>query len=470
MAALSESELPRAGRGAALAWRLASDEALARAASRGQQAAFSALFDRYHAPLERYCRSILLNAEDAQDAAQNALTAALRALRDDRTPPVRLKPWLYRIAHNEALAVARRRPGNTPLDDHAEAVAPDDCSTREQLRELLGDLQTLPERQRSALVMRELSGLSYAEIAGALSVSEPAARQSVFEARGALHSFRDGRAAACADVRKLLSDGDGRTRRSRALRAHLDSCQGCAAFAAEIAGRRRQLRLLFPLPGVGLATGLLATGGATVATKCAAVCATALVVGGGIAAVETGHHARHGKVVSATAIATPAAVRPQVKTAPRPRAPQPVQTRRVALLVPATPKPKPEPQPRPKTRAPHHVAKKPQAQTEAHVPAATTTTTTPAPPPPPAETTTVAAVTPAPASSPAQTSQTTQTTQAKSANPVKEIVETTLAKAQEVTAKVLTNVQSGLEELKTRLKSVMSGNAPTENGASQTGQ
>ncbi|HEX6390333.1 MAG TPA: RNA polymerase sigma factor [Solirubrobacteraceae bacterium] len=319
MAALAESELPHAGRGAALAWRLASDDALARAVTRGNDAAFAALYDRYHAPLLRYCRSMLLGADDAQDAAQNALAAALRALRSpDRATPLRLKPWLYRIAHNEALAVIRRRPTHIALDDEAAAVvAPDHGASRAALRELVDDLRTLPDRQRSALVLRELEGLSYTEVGAALQMSGEAARTAVFEARSALWAQRTGRDSACDDVRLRLSEGDGRTARARDLRAHLDTCDGCDAFAEQIRARRRSLRALFPLPGLVAASsgsGWALFGGGAVATKCAALCATAVVVGGSVAALETTHRQRKA-ITSATAGPTPTLAPPRITDA-----------------------------------------------------------------------------------------------------------------------------------------------------------
>ena len=84
------------------------DEALASRAAAGSAAAFTALYERYYEPLLGYCRSILLNAEDAHDATQSALENALRAL-PRREPGRALKPWLYRIAHNEAINIVRRR-------------------------------------------------------------------------------------------------------------------------------------------------------------------------------------------------------------------------------------------------------------------------------------------------------------------------------------------------------------------------
>src|SRR5690348_9044471 len=78
---------------------LLSDERLARLVTSGDQRAFATLYERYHQPLYRYCRSLLRHDADAQDAMQSALTNAYSALsRDGRDAP--LRPWLFRIAHN----------------------------------------------------------------------------------------------------------------------------------------------------------------------------------------------------------------------------------------------------------------------------------------------------------------------------------------------------------------------------------
>ena len=166
------------------------DEALASRAAAGNNGAFAALYERYYEPLLGYCRSILLNAEDAHDATQSALENALRAL-PRREPGRPLKPWLYRIAHNEAINIVRRRQpvaSGVDTDDLLTVPGPEvDSEQRTRLAQLVDDLRMLPERQRGALVMRELSGLSYDEIGLALGVSNEAARRAVFDARTALH-------------------------------------------------------------------------------------------------------------------------------------------------------------------------------------------------------------------------------------------------------------------------------------------
>jgi len=305
--ALAESQLPR--QRPPVAWRLAADETLARAAASGDQAAFAALFSRHQPALLRYCRSLLLDADAAQDAAQNAFTAALRALTGSGPEPVAVKGWLFRIAHNEAMRLLRTRSLDsralqlTRAREAAALTAAPDDPTRERLRELVADLGALPERQRAALLMRELSGLTYGEIAGALMVSEGAARQSVCDARAGLHGMGAGRAFSCTQVRDTISDGDRRVLRGRGVRAHLASCSACAAFARRGTQRRRDLRILVPAgpflgwtllggggaAGGGVAGGKLALGlGASSVAKCAAICASAAVVGvGGVGALDS---------------------------------------------------------------------------------------------------------------------------------------------------------------------------------------
>ena len=243
------------------------DDALASRAAAGNSAAFAVLCERYHEPLLGYCRSILLNAEDAHDATQSALENALRAL-PRREPGRPLKPWLYRIAHNEAINIVRRRQpvaGGIDTDDLLSVPGPEAAAEqRTRLAQLVDDLRMLPERQRGALVMRELSGLSYDEIGLALGVSNDAARRAVFDARTALHDAVDGRATECTSVRRCLSDGDRRHLRARGVRAHLRACDDCATFERAMGMRQADLHMLGPwLAGGAGALGLLGYGAGT---------------------------------------------------------------------------------------------------------------------------------------------------------------------------------------------------------------
>ncbi|HEU5106534.1 MAG TPA: sigma-70 family RNA polymerase sigma factor [Solirubrobacterales bacterium] len=289
--------------------RLLSDERLTRRAVGGDERAFAAIFRRYHQPLYRFCLAIVGNPEDAQDALQNAMMKVLRALPGEERK-IDLKPWLYRIAHNESIDLLRRRRETRPLD--VEQAAPgyglaEDVATRERLRRLIADMRELPDRQREVLVMRELAGLGFEEIGSALDTSGAVVRQTLYEARLSLRQMEEGREMNCDAVTKALSDGDGRVTRRRDVRAHLRSCAGCRQFREEINGRRQDLAALSPLPAIA-ATGMLqgmiggsgaATGGGlaaalgggaakTIATSAAAkgVATVAVVAAVGVTAAE----------------------------------------------------------------------------------------------------------------------------------------------------------------------------------------
>src|SRR4051794_17544286 len=136
------------------------DERLAHRAAAGDERAFAAIYRRYQEDIYRFCLGIVGNGPDAQEALQNTMVQALRSLPGEERK-IRLKPWLYRVARNEAINIIRERRGTTPLEPERLASGPglaSEAETRERLRRLLADLAQLPERQRAALVMRELSG------------------------------------------------------------------------------------------------------------------------------------------------------------------------------------------------------------------------------------------------------------------------------------------------------------------------
>lgn len=294
-------------RGGEAALRVLPDESLARLAARGDARAFALIYERHHQELFRYCRSITRNSEDAADALQSTMAAALRALPGEERA-ISLRPWLFRVAHNESIALIRRRRPTEELGDEAASL-PDphgQAALRERLGRLMGDLSRLPERQRGAILMREMSGLTYAEIGSALDVSAGGARQAVYEARMALTELEAGRDMDCDEARVELSGGDGRVLRGRRLSSHLRGCPECRGFGDEVAVRRSALRVLVPpLPaaaGTAILGGILGAAGvgagaagsaaigaaAGAATKSAA--AVALAVAAGVGTVEVATH------------------------------------------------------------------------------------------------------------------------------------------------------------------------------------
>src|SRR5947209_6547947 len=147
--------------------RTQSDERLLELARSGSDAAFEAIVQRYRRQLVRYCARVLGDA-DAEEAVQEALIKAHGALA--RGAVVRkLGPWLHAVAHNAALNILRRRLARRECqqngcEQHELAVEFPDLQ-RENFRAFLNAVRSLPERQRDAIVMRELEGRSYDEIA-----------------------------------------------------------------------------------------------------------------------------------------------------------------------------------------------------------------------------------------------------------------------------------------------------------------
>ncbi len=269
--------------------QLLGDERLAQLAAGGDRRAFDVLFERHRRGLERSARSIVGNEHDAQDVLQSTALKAFVGLAA-RSSGAPLRPWLYRIASNEAITVLRRRRAR-PADELGELMAdagggPEELLiVREDLRHLLEDLEHISERQRAALLMRQALGLDYDEIGRRLETSPLAARQCVFSARRALRRSADGREASCATVRVTLAEGDGRALRAAPIRAHLRICPECRAARPPV---RRRVASLFP----ALPSGVLAALRAVVAgpvdpvaapAKALAVAAVLTVGTGGVA-------------------------------------------------------------------------------------------------------------------------------------------------------------------------------------------
>lgn len=281
---------------------LLSDARLARQASDGDERAFAAIYRRYHQDIYRFCLSILGRPEDAQEALQNTMIKALRSLPGEERK-IQLKPWLFRVAHNESIDLLRKRREEPELNAARASGAAEVAETvalRERLGRLLADLGELPERQRSALVMRELAGLDYEQIGQAFDSSSSVARQTVYEARLNLRELEAGREMGCNQVTRQLSEADGRITRRRDIQAHLRACAECRAFRDSIGTRRQDLAALSPLPvavGASILHGLAGGGAAT-------------GLGGGAAAVGTGAGAAKvaGTSVALKAVATVAVV------------------------------------------------------------------------------------------------------------------------------------------------------------------
>jgi RNA polymerase sigma factor (sigma-70 family) len=263
----------------------------------GYDDAFGAIHDRYRQRLLAYTRQMLGGSRaDAEDVLQDVFLRAYGALRNDDRP-VTLRAWLYRVAHNRCIDHLRRPvppaaeiyelSRTPPQDPQAETVR------REDLRRLVEDVQRLPEQQRSALLMRELDGLTYAELADALDTSVPAIKSLLVRARIGLVEAGEARDAACVDIRADLVRAYGRgVRASGRSRRHLRDCDGCREYRYALRGVDEGLAALVPGGAGPLATiaKLLGIGGASsgaAAGAGAGAGGTAAVAGGATAATAT---------------------------------------------------------------------------------------------------------------------------------------------------------------------------------------
>ena len=166
------------------------DAELAARAAGGDADAFGALVERHAPAARRVARLFLRDGDDADDAVQDGLLSAWRALdRFDTKRPFR--PWLLRIVLNAARDLRRRRvvrrTERVPETQASRTPGPDRETDRTLLRARLdAALAALPERQRVAVTLFDAEGYPHAEIAALLGVPEGTVRSDVFHARRAL--------------------------------------------------------------------------------------------------------------------------------------------------------------------------------------------------------------------------------------------------------------------------------------------
>jgi RNA polymerase sigma factor (sigma-70 family) len=250
----------------------------------GVDRAFERLYRRHALDVYRYAQAVLRNPADAEDVTQTTFMNAYRALeRGER--PESPHNWLIAIAHNvcrQRFRAASRRPQEVMIEDdvadHLVQPEDDDAPSPEDIKRALSHLAF---NQRAALVMRELEGRSYTEIADLLGVTVSAVETLIFRARRALREQLEA-ALTCGQAEQLLSrqlDGElGKDERAQ-LRAHVRECAACRRLARSQRAQRSALRSLGALPLPSSLASLLG-GTAPVATKVAVAVVTASVASG----------------------------------------------------------------------------------------------------------------------------------------------------------------------------------------------
>lgn len=161
----------------------------------GDDAAFDLLFERWAGKLLRFLERMVRDVAVAEELVQEAFLR-VHGARERYTAEARFSTWLYRIATNLALNELRRprqkNPHRSAEDEEApelvaKAPAIDDVvHARRESATVEAELAALPERQRAALVLSAVDGLSYSEVAETLGVSEKAVKALVHRARSTL--------------------------------------------------------------------------------------------------------------------------------------------------------------------------------------------------------------------------------------------------------------------------------------------
>lgn len=177
------------------------DQELVRRVQKGDKRAFDLLVIKYQHKIAKLISRYIRDPDEVQDVAQEAFIKAYRALANFRGESA-FYTWLYRIAintsKNHLMAQGRRPPGSDVeiedaliTEEGAEALS--DMDTPEGLaltdeieRVILATIEALPEELRTAITLRELEGLSYEEIAEAMSCPVGTVRSRIFRAREAI--------------------------------------------------------------------------------------------------------------------------------------------------------------------------------------------------------------------------------------------------------------------------------------------
>jgi RNA polymerase sigma factor (sigma-70 family) len=299
--------------------KLQGDERLIAMARAGNAGAFETIVDRYQGRLLGFCRQMLGSTEDAEDVLQEVFVNAYRAMLADERE-INLRPWLYRIARNRCLNHLRK-----PTADAQESMdmvpAVEASSTaervhnREEFRQIISDVNKLPETQRSALLLREMDALSYEEIAAAMDTTVPSVKSLLVRARISLAEASQARLLTCGEVRVELSEAaEGLRKVSAPVRRHIRECDECADFRSQVRSNEKMLAALFPVGPLiafkGFIASKLGLGGAGASTTGAgaasAAGAGAAGVGSGVSAAIGGGSAAGGLGALGGAIGTKA--------------------------------------------------------------------------------------------------------------------------------------------------------------------
>lgn len=153
---------------------------------------FSKIFNRYYLPLCMYALRVTGDVDEARDSVQNAMEKAWREFGYGGGEVENLRAWLYRVVHNEAVGMLRRRRPVESLDSAGD-VTDEEMDTSERDARLWRAIDSLPERRREVFLMSKRDGMSNQQIATELGIT--------------LQAVKNNMSRAYARLREALDDG-----------------------------------------------------------------------------------------------------------------------------------------------------------------------------------------------------------------------------------------------------------------------
>lgn len=274
------------------------DAVLCKLSARGSDDAFAVLHSRYRQQVFAFVFHLLDRPsarDDAEDITQEVFSKAYTAMHS-KTPDGSFKHWLFTIARNRTFdAIRALKPNAIPIDTTEDTVvmptsgrsASSEAEAKQELAWLVGTVSGLPERQREALVMRELAGMSHTQIADALHTSVPATKQLISRGRDSVHeaarengyrSRRLGRELAmAAPILPFVAFNFGAaTASASAATTSAGIATGAAGATASATGAT----------AAGSSAAITGVGGLALGTKVAATILTVAAIGGGTVIAE----------------------------------------------------------------------------------------------------------------------------------------------------------------------------------------
>lgn len=243
------------------------DLLLAQKAARGDGEAFTLLFQQNFQAVYNYAVALCGDSAAAEDLTQEAFIRAHRSL-PDFGPPWNFRTWIFRMTRNLFLDELRRRRPETSLDDATLLAEPlPTPESRAILKDVAGrvrqTINSLSRRNREVLVLREIQGLSYGEIAEVLNTTPAYAKtllarsRAEFQQAYGVQLLIEEPSPDCHEVTELLQlyhDGELSTSLEPFVREHLKTCEACQKRRQWLITQSGLLAALVPmLPSADLA-------------------------------------------------------------------------------------------------------------------------------------------------------------------------------------------------------------------------